>query len=71
MREADYEAQALDALKRAVSEALERKRKLGQYAVVWRDGRSVCIGPDAPPLCYPHGRAAVQAPSRGAEPGEE
>jgi hypothetical protein len=31
-----------------VAEALERKRKLGQYAVVWREGRVVCLGPDAP-----------------------
>jgi len=38
----------LDVLKRAVAEALERKRKLGQYAVIWREGRVVCTGPDAP-----------------------
>jgi hypothetical protein len=30
----EYEAKVLDVLKRAVAEALERKRKLGQYAVV-------------------------------------
>ena len=44
----EYEAKVLDVLKRAVAEALERKRKLGQYAVVWREGRVVCIGADAP-----------------------
>lgn len=44
----DFEATALDALTRAVAKALERKRLLGQYAVVWQDGRAVCIGPDAP-----------------------
>jgi hypothetical protein len=44
----EYEAEVLDVLKRAVAEALERKRKLGQYAVVWREGRVVCTGPDAP-----------------------
>jgi hypothetical protein len=44
----EYEAMVLDVLKRAVAEALERKRKLGQYAVIWRDGRVVCIGADAP-----------------------
>jgi hypothetical protein len=37
---------ALDALRQAVSEALERKRRLGQYAVIWRDGRVVRIEPD-------------------------
>jgi hypothetical protein len=36
----------LDALRSAVAEALERKRRLGQYAVIWRDGRPVRIEPD-------------------------
>ena len=53
----EHEAMVLDVLKRAVAEALERKRKLGQYAVVWRDGRVLCIGPDAP--------AAPGVPSTG------
>ena len=38
--------QALDALRSAVAEALERKRRLGQYAVIWRDGRVVRIEGD-------------------------
>ena len=33
----------LMALRAAVSEALEKKRRLEQYAVVWRDGRPVFI----------------------------
>jgi hypothetical protein len=45
----EYAAKVLDVLKRAVAEALERKRRLGQYAVTWRDGQIVCTGPDAPP----------------------
>ena len=44
----EYEAMILEVLKRAVAEALERKRRLGQYAVIWREGRVVCTGPDAP-----------------------
>ena len=44
----EYEVKVLEVLKRAVAEALERKRKLGQYAVVWREGRVMCTGPDAP-----------------------
>lgn len=36
------------ALAEAVEKALERKRKLGQYAVVWHDGRSVRLGVDIP-----------------------
>ena len=38
--------QALDALRSAVSETLERKRRLGQYAVIWRDGKVVRIEPE-------------------------
>ena len=40
----EHEAMILDVLKRAVAEALERKRKLGQYAVVWRDGVRTDLG---------------------------
>ncbi len=38
--------QALDALRSAVGESLERKRRLGQYAVIWRDGQAVRINPE-------------------------
>jgi hypothetical protein len=44
--------QILDAMKQAVDKALERKRRLGQYAVVWRDGHPAIIGgenADTPP----------------------
>ena len=42
---------ALDALRLAVAEALERKRRLGEYAVIWRDGQAVRLEPDeAPPV---------------------
>lgn len=39
---------ALDSLQRAVKLALEKKRRLGQYAVVWQDGKPVLTGDDAP-----------------------
>jgi D-aminopeptidase len=39
-------AQALDVLRAAVAEALDRKRRLGQYAVVWHDGRAMRIEPE-------------------------
>jgi len=42
-----FAMEGLKALKRAVDQALERKRLLGQYAVFWRDGRMVLEGPDA------------------------
>lgn len=38
----------LDSLRNAVADALERKRRLGQYAVFWQDGKPVLIGEDAP-----------------------
>ncbi len=37
---------ALDALRSAVTEALARKRRLGEYAVIWRDGHVVRIEPE-------------------------
>lgn len=43
--DSEYAAKALASLRKAVSEALERKRRLGQYAVVWRDGRPQRIIP--------------------------
>ncbi len=38
----------LDVLRQVASDTLERKRRLGHYAIVWRDGRPVAIGEDAP-----------------------
>jgi hypothetical protein len=67
----DYEAVALDVLKRAVAEVLERKRRLGQYVVVWREGRAVCIGPDAPATRYRYGAEAARTPGGVAEPGKD
>ncbi len=37
----------LKALRRAVADALEKKRRLGQYAVVWEDGKPVMVGGEA------------------------
>ena len=37
---------ALESLRNSVAKALDRKRRLGQYAVVWKDGKSVYIGPN-------------------------
>lgn len=38
----------LAALQRAVDKALERKHRLGHYAVIWRDGKPQLQGEDAP-----------------------
>ena len=40
----------LESLKRTANKTLERKRRLGHYAVVWRDGKPALIGDDAPEL---------------------
>ena len=38
----------LAALQQAVNEALEKKKKLGQYSVVWQENRITYIGDDTP-----------------------
>lgn len=40
--------QILETLQRSVAKTLEKKRRLGQYAVVWNNGRPVMTGEDAP-----------------------
>lgn len=35
---------ALECLRVAVAKALERKRLLNQYAVIWKDGKPVILG---------------------------
>lgn len=63
MEERRYEEEALAALRRAVADALDRKRRLGQYAVVWRDGRPHFIGPDAPDSAGRYGEKESTASS--------
>lgn len=38
----------LAALRMAIAKTLDKKQRLGQYAVVWQDGQPVLTGPDAP-----------------------
>ena len=38
----------LEALRQAVGKTLEKKRRLGQYVVIWKDGKPVIAGEDAP-----------------------
>lgn len=37
--------QVLDILRLAVAHVLDRKRRLGQYAVIWKDDRAVRVEP--------------------------
>lgn len=38
----------LDCLRQVHHDTLEKKRRLGHYAVLWRDGKVVTVGEDAP-----------------------
>ena len=38
----------LETLKIAVKKALDKKKRLGQYAVVWSDNKPAFIGDDIP-----------------------
>ena len=38
----------LKTLKTAVEKTLDRKRRLGQYVVIWKDDKEVMLGEDAP-----------------------
>lgn len=38
----------LETLRQVAAATLERKRRLGHYAVIWRNGRPMAIGEDAP-----------------------
>ncbi|MGB0259271.1 MAG: hypothetical protein ACPGES_11520 [Coraliomargarita sp.] len=49
----------LKSMKRSVAKALERKRHLGQYAVVSRNGKLVRLQPDE---IQPQAAAEEQAP---------
>ncbi|TXI26579.1 MAG: hypothetical protein E6Q60_12170 [Nitrosomonas oligotropha] len=44
----EEDQEILNSLQKAITQALEKKRRLGQYAMVWRNGRPVMIGEDAP-----------------------
>ena len=39
----------LETLQQAVDKVLEKKRRLGQYAVIWQGGKPIMTGEDAPP----------------------
>ena len=63
-----FEEEALASLQRAVSRALERKRRLGQYAVFWENGRVVFDGPDAPISQEGAGSQRSVEPEEASEP---
>ncbi len=49
MNQFDRDTQIIiDTLKKVAAETLDRKRRLGHYAVIWQDGKAIAIGEDAP-----------------------
>lgn len=38
----------LDSLRNSVAETLERKRRLGQHAVIWQDGEPALVADEVP-----------------------
>ena len=44
----DRTLKTLQVLRQVATKTLERKRRLGHYAVIWRDGKAVAMGDDAP-----------------------
>ncbi len=44
----EEDRKVLESLQKSVTKALDRKRRLGQYAVVWKDGKPFYIGPNPP-----------------------
>ena len=50
--------QLLETLRQSVAKTLEKKRRLGQYAVTWQNGKPVVTGEDAP--------APTRMPTRAA-----
>ena len=69
--EQDHESKALTALRQAVANALERKRRLGQYAVVWRDGQTVRLSPEQIGSAEAYESGASAPPSAVREPGPD
>ncbi|NYT62068.1 hypothetical protein H0A66_07010 [Alcaligenaceae bacterium] len=44
----EEDRKVLESLQKSVTKALDRKRRLGQYAVVWKDGKPFYIGSNPP-----------------------
>lgn len=67
---ADDERQMLASLQAAVREALERKRRLRQYAVVWENGHPAYLGPNPPSGPFSYAIVPESHVSGVAEPDE-
>lgn len=56
----DKDTQAmLDCLRQTAAQTLERKRRLGHYAVIWQDNAPVAIGDDAPAELKPKSKQQI------------
>lgn len=71
MDDRQHEQQALEALRKAVANALARKRRLGQYAVVWRDDQTVGLAPEEIGITEDYATEASTVPVSLREPGPD
>jgi len=67
LNDQEHKMQALAALRKAVANALERKRRLGQYAVIWRDGRPQQVVPAMQDAAYADSLPETQGASEVRE----
>lgn len=44
----DRTLKTLQVLRQVAAKTLDKKRRLGHYAVIWRDGKAIALGDDAP-----------------------
>lgn len=59
----DQDTQAmLDCLRQTVTTTLARKRRLGQYVVIWQNNTPVAVGEDAPIELHSSNRSDDNAP---------
>lgn len=60
----DDARRALQVLRETVVQTLDKKRRLGHYAVIWDNGKAVVTGDDAPQA--PHAPDAANQSDAGA-----
>ena len=56
----------LDSLQNAVTKTLKKKKQLGQYAVIWQEGKPMIIGGETG---KPHGWSCLRGKSQSGEGG--
>jgi len=71
-----YVERAMECMRRAVFDALDQKRRMGQYAVIYEEGKVLHIGPEEierriAPLREKYGAGSTPWPSAEPAAGSE